>query len=170
MGIAIINPSAFAIDAALFISSSFAPELPFDPYFDGEDENAEYFLFEEVEGTYTIVGLSEKGRKKQELTVPLGYEGLKVTAIAKGAFKSSNLQSLTVTEDSNLRTIGNGAFEGATALSHLWIYKTTGDDITPPTSFFGVSRDFVVHVPEGSDFAHHYFWSERGVKFVFDAK
>ena len=89
--------------------------------------------------------------------------------VDKGAFKDGSLEKLIVTSDCNVQNFATGAFEGASQLRELWIYKMLGGEITPPESFDGVKEGFTVHVPEGSDFKNHYFWSERGLTFVEDA-
>ena len=147
-----------------------APALPFDPYSDTVDENSKYFLYEkQSDGGYAIVGLSELGRRETELTVPLSYDSFKVTSIAEGAFTGSALEKLVIPNAAYLRSIENGAFTGASKLRELWIYKDTGDAIAPPLSFYGTASGFTVHVPKGSDYGYHYYWSERGLKFVYDA-
>ena len=144
------------------------PALPgIDNIFEGEDENAAYFLYEELEnGALAIVGLTELGKGKTELIIPLGAEGKKVTVMEGGALADSACRRLIVTEDSNLAAFRNGAFEGASNLKELIIYKTSGDKINPPLSFAGTADDFKVHIPQGSDFPTHYYWSERGLEFV----
>ena len=146
-----------------------APPLPeISIRFDGYDENSLYFTYEKREnGTYAITGLTDEGKKMTSLTVPLGAFGYRITAIGEGAFEGSCLRQLTVTENSYLGIFENGAFWGASELCDLYIYKTTGDDIAPPANFVGVHTDFCVHVPIGSDFAYHYYWSERGLIFVY---
>ena len=147
------------------------PELPEQSVrFDGIDENCKYFTFEKLDsGAYSITGLTELGKSATTLTVPLGYEGYIVQSVAEGAFSGSALESLTVTRDANLAYFDNGAFLGAGNLRHLWIYKASGDDISPPESFYGVHTDFVVHIGRNTDFSYHYYWSERGLDFVSDA-
>lgn len=149
-----------------------APKLPgIDAVYNGTDENDIYFTYTLREnGTYAITGISELGRNMSELTVPLGYNGKKVTAISARAFSYSRLERLIITSDSNLNLIENGAFIGASNLTHLYIYKPSGDYITPPASFAGTHSSFVVHVPKGSDYKTHYYWGERGLDFVFDAE
>ena len=144
-----------------------APPLPgVDNIFEGEDENAVYFLYQELDnGSLAIVGLSELGKKQASLTVPLGAEGKKVTVIEAGAFFGTALRQLTVTADSNLKAFRNGAFDGAGELRRLYVLKPSGDDINPPLSFAGAHADLVVYVPEGSDYPTHYYWSERGLNF-----
>ena len=146
------------------------PALPFfDVLFEGVDENADYFTFElRPDGSYAISGLSELGRAERELTVPLGYSGRRVTAILPSAFSGSQLEALVIGEDSYIDLLSNGAFLGASALRDIYIYRASGDSITPPASFAGTHPSLRVHVPEGSDFKLHYYWGERGLNFVFD--
>ena len=146
------------------------PALPeIDIIYNGTDENARYFTYAlNEDGTYEITGLSELGLREEELTLPLGYNGYKVTSVGEGALSSEVLCALTVTADSNVKIFKNGAFLGASALKDLYIYKTSGDDIAPPASFAGVNKSFTVHIPKGTDFPYHYYWSERGLTFSED--
>jgi hypothetical protein len=114
-----------------------------------------------------ISGLTEEGRAMPTLTVPLGYNGRKVFAIGEGAFAGSHLDTLIVTEDTNLVRFENGSFNGASNLKSLIIRAESGNDITPPASFSGVNKSFKVYVPQGSDFPYHYYWSERGLEFEY---
>ena len=144
----------------------YVPSL--DPDYDGYDENEKYFTFELQEnGMYSVTGLTAEGRLMAELTVPLGYEGRKVFSIAEGAFKDSGLETLIITEDSNLIMLENGAFSGASKLTSLYVCKSSATSITPPASFSGVAKSFTVYIPEGSDFKYDYYWSERGLSFEF---
>jgi hypothetical protein len=147
-----------------------APKLPeIDVLYSGYDENSVYFTYEKREnGSYAITGLSELGLSAEHLTVPLGYNGYKVTAIAEGALASKKLVSLTVSHDSNLKIFYNGAFLDTPALRDLYIHKMSGDDIAPPAGFAGTGKDFRVHIPKGTDFPSHYYWGERGLVFVED--
>jgi len=133
---------------------------------DGEDENAIYFTFEEEEGgTYAITGLSELGRKMSSLTVPTGYNGIKVRAIRAGAFEGGSLTELIIPEDTNLEIFETDAFRGASSLKSLVIYYMDATGIMPPASFAGVADGFTVYVPEGSSYEFDYYWSERGLTF-----
>lgn len=145
-----------------------APALPFyDVAFMGEDENAKYFTYADLpDGAKAIVGISPLGATMEHLTVPLGADGRKVVSIERGALASLNLTSLTVTEDSNLTRFAEGAFDGAGNLCDIYIYKKSGNDINPPSSFVGASKLLRVHIPRDSDFTTHYYWSERGLTFV----
>jgi hypothetical protein len=145
-----------------------APALPgIDNVFEGTDENEGDFIYAELDnGSLAIVGLSELGKTKGSLTVPLGAQGKKVTVMEAGALTGGKVRTLTVTADSNLAAFRNGAFEGASSLKELYIYKASGDSINPPLSFAGTADDFKVYIPLGSDYPTHYYWSERGLDFV----
>ncbi len=138
-------------------------------YLGEDDENRKYFTFEKMEnGAYMITGLTEEGRKQQTLTVPLGYNGYKVTAIASSAFSESNAASLIVTEDTNLRNFLDGAFYGS-KISDIYIYYDfeREEDKLAPCGDFGGLR---IHVKRGSAYTSHYDWqdSSGGFTLVLD--
>jgi len=142
------------------------PALPtFDVTFDKTDENAKYFTYEIAKnGSYKITGLSDEGRLMEELTLPLGYNGAKVTSVGEAAFTGGILKTLIIPKASNISKLENGAFVDSD-LEELYIYKTSGNDIAPPRDFSGTGSGFTVYIPEGSDFTTHYYWSERGLRF-----
>ena len=143
------------------------PELPFfdTRYFD-YDENEIYFTYSQNEnGSYTITGLTEEGKKKPSLTVPYGAETFIVTGIAKDAFFGTELRELIIPEGTNLRILMNGCFAGASKLEKLVIYHEKEEDILPPFDFFGVSANFTVFIPEGTNYETGYYWGERNLRF-----
>ena len=124
------------------------------------------FLYERMaDGSYMIVGVKEEYRSRKSLTVPLGYDTYKVSAIGRGALSDSLATELILTEDTNVRMFVNGAFEGASSLSRLVIYYPHEADIMPPVDFVGTASGFKVFIPEDSAYAQGYFWSERGLTF-----
>ena len=144
-----------------------APELPeADVKWFGEDENVKYFEFEaNTDGSYTIVGLTELGKTQTVLTVPLGYDGFKVTVIGAGAFKGGDVKTLILPKDTNISVISDGAFSDASTLSALVIDMLNAEEILPPASFSGVSAGFAVYVPESSNFTSDYYWAHRRLTF-----
>lgn len=146
-----------------------APELPErDVRYPHFDENSKYFTYEKTaNGSYMITGVKEEYRTEKTLTVPLGYEGYKVSQIGYGAFSGTSLETLILTEDTNMRFFSNGAFSGASKLKSLYIYYPVEEDIAPPADFVGVASGFTVYIPEGSDYRNGYYWSERGLTFEY---
>ena len=146
-----------------------APKLPdVDVRYFGEDENAGYFLYEKRQGgSYKIVGLTEEGRAQTTLTIPLGYDTYKVTAIAKEAFVDATAETVVITEDTNLRMLENGCFSGATSVEELKILYPDAASLAPPADFAGTSDAFRIYVPAGSDYDTHYNWVEvAGIKKI----
>ncbi|MBQ7333236.1 MAG: hypothetical protein IJW38_02685 [Clostridia bacterium] len=134
-------------------------------YFD-YDENEIYFNYEKrADGSYTITGLSELGKTKSTLTLPLGAESFMVSGISEGAFMNSNLEELIIPKGTNLKILMNGCFKGASKLSRLVIYHENEEDILPPYDFLGVADGFTVFIPKDSDYDSGYYWGERGLRF-----
>ena len=148
------------------------PEPPALPeidlrYFD-EDENAKYFEYTALEsGAYMITGVKEEYKSLTTLTVPLGYNTYKVTHIAARAFEGTALETLILTEDTNVRNIMNGAFKGASNLKALYVLYPDSEAIAPPADFVGVASGFTVYVPESWLNCAMYYWGERGLKFEY---
>ena len=151
------------------------PEPPalrnFDNVYIGDpDENARFFLYEEMEnGGLCIVGLTDEGKSQISLTVPLGYDGKKVIAIGADAFSNGACTSVEISENSNLRYLLENCFHNS-SVTDLWIYYTFSDEdskLNPPPGFEGMT----VHIPPGSIYRNHYDWNETssGFEFVEDA-
>lgn len=145
------------------------PGLPWsDVVFEGEDKNAAYFEYEKTsDGSYMIIGVKDGYKSSKTLTVPLGFDGYKVTAIGARAFEGCSVQKLIVTEDTNLKIFMNGAFYGAAELRSLVIRFYNENELFPPGDFVGVHSDFAVYVPEGSNYSSGYYWSQRGLRFEY---
>ena len=146
------------------------PALPFfDVIYDGEnDPVCVYYEFKELpDGSFGVIGLTELGRSQSTLTLPLGYNGRKVTAILGGAFDGTTAERIVITAESNIVIIHNYAFAGASNVKDLSVYKINASDIMPPVDFSGVHPDFKVHVPVGSSYGDHYDWSNKAV-YVYD--
>ena len=147
-----------------------APELPFvDVIYDGEDDPVcvYYELTELSDGSYGVSGLTALGKEQSTLTLPLGYNGRKVTAVLSGAFDGTTAERIIITADSNIVIIHNDAFRGAATLKDLSVYKMNASDVMPPVDFAGVNPDFKVHVPVGSSYGDNYDWSNKA-EYVYD--
>lgn len=145
------------------------PALPeIDLRFFGEDENAKYFEYTAMEGgAYMITGVKAEYKHMTTLTVPLGYDTYKVTHIGARAFEGTALETLIITEDTNVRNIMNGAFKGASNLKALYVLYPDSEAIAPPADFVGVASGFTVYVPESWLNCAMYYWGERGLKFEY---
>ena len=139
-----------------------APALPgADMEYDGYDENEAYFTFElRKNRSYAITGLTELGKTQQRLTIPVCYDGRRVTAIGAGALSGGVVTELVVTEHTSLRVIENRSISDAPTLIRVFIYKKDPNTITPPSAITGVHSDFRFHTPDGSNYSEHYDWGD----------
>ena len=153
-----------------------APPLPtLDVKFFGEDENDKYFTYETLpNGALMISGLTELGKCEEHLTVPLGANYTKVSAIGANAFSGGIAKSVTVTADTNLRNLLDGSFADTT-VTDLYIYYDFADEngiadeaqkLAPASDFFGIT----IHVPKYSQYLTHYDWRDTsgGYKMIDD--
>lgn len=126
-----------------------------------EEPTGELFTYESRENNdYAITGLTDAGKAAKELTIPLEYEGGKVAVIGSGAFNGGVVEKVTITADTNVKTIENGAFSGASKLKELHIKVANAEAILPPADFSGTHKDFTIYVPDGSFYDTDYFWSQ----------
>ena len=146
------------------------PALPnLDFKFFGEDENAGHFVYESLQnGALSIVGLTELGKQQSDLVIPLGASYTKVIALSPNALAGAKAKTLTVTADTNLRTIASGAFDGCdlSELHILYDFTDEAEKLSPPASFGGVK----VFVPRGSTYLSHYDWSNYDLSVLPDAR
>lgn len=151
-----------------------APALPStDTRLFIEDENDRFFTYREEEnGGYTVIGLTEEGKRQTALTLPLAYRYQRVLGVAEGALAEGCMTSLSVPApgaDGVKFQFENGAFTGAGTLTDLWLYESDATAVIPPSGFYGVAASFRVHVPTGSFYAEDYNWSQLGLTYVYDA-
>ena len=147
-----------------------APALPMiDLIYVGEDENAQDFTYELTDMGMMITGLTERGKEKRILTVPVGADGYYVTLIGPRALEGGCATTLILPSDTHVFSFETDAFSGS-GLSHLVFGILDDMAIMPPESFDGVGSDFTVHVLAGSTFNVGYFWGECGLTFRFDAQ
>lgn len=164
-------------------------ELPSrDVRYYGTDENDRYFTYEMIEiedfetgekvpGGYRITGLTELGKTQTSLTLPLGADTYRVVELGEGFLEGGICETLTlprgfeqfITDPSSaMVTFGENAFRGASSLRCLRVDVRFEATVMPPPSFDGVHSDFKVSVPKDTDYGIGYYWSERGVTFVYE--
>ena len=143
------------------------PELPKSSIlFDGSDENAAYFEYTLLQdGSYGISGVKAEYKNMTELTLPLGHDGYKVTSVMANAFSGTALKKIIIPDATNIRTLENGSFYGASELSEIWIYFPNEAELVPPDNFAGTRSDLVIYVPENSGYQGGYYWSQRNLTF-----
>lgn len=96
------------------------PDKPVIPASVREEDEADLdcFILEEIETGYTVIGLTETGRKRTELTIPASCEGKAVRTIEAGVF-AGNEQIERITVPETIGFIPDCSFEGCTALREI---------------------------------------------------
>lgn len=164
---AIVNTAAMSQDlkAALGNPAAVGIELPDMPDMagaeitDGNNSDAGYFLYERVDNTARIVGLTESGMKRDRLTIPTLWEGIPVATFAPETFRGNPVIREIVVQ-CNITRIENGSFDGCTALKRLVIDNASPESCTVGTELL-LGTDCAVIVPRQclSDYLTNYFWS-----------
>lgn len=131
---------------------------------EGDDSDADCFLYESDGETVTVIGLSETGRSRASLTVPTQWEGLPVTAIAASAFAGeTGLTELVIQE--NITAIGDLAFDGCTALERIVVENDDPSACRVGQQLLdGTDANVYVSADALSDYRTNYFWSVYGVR------
>ena len=135
------------------------PVLP-DTDVTGEGDNSHADMFEyRLDGSYyTIVGLTEEGRKKEDLIIPYQVNGIYVKAFLPLVFfDDKNIRSVTVQE--NIGTLPNGSFVGCDNLKKIVLKHTEPSQITVGYGLLnGTSSAIYVSEASVSAFKNNYFW------------
>mgnify|MGYP000011278964 CR=1 FL=1 len=137
------------------------PVLP-DTDVTGEGDNSHADMFEyRLDGSYyTIVGLTEEGRKKEDLIIPYQVNGIYVKAFLPLVFfDDKNIRSVTVQE--NIGTLPNGSFVGCDNLKKIVLRHSEPTEISVGYELLaGVPQDCKICVPSGAlgRFENNYFW------------
>ncbi len=142
------------------------PERPED-YFavvqpDSEDESSADFVFEEVTGGLSIVGLSEAGKQKKTLTIPTENDGKAVVVIGDNAFAGSNiLERVIIGENATVKSFTSEALSNCPSLRAIEIHLKPSALPVNPEAVMKMPQDclFYVSADNYSEFATDYFWS-----------
>lgn len=149
-----------------------APALPLADvkYFD-VDENEKYFTYTTLpNGALAVSGLTDLGKQQETLTIPVGAQYIKVTAIDTGAFAGGVAKKLVIPENTYLRNFLDGCMDGS-SITDIMIYyvfedSLNQDNVLHPASDFGGVK---IHVPVGSAYLNHYDWEfVTGYEFIQD--
>ena len=109
---------------------------------DGDDAGANSAIFT-VDGA-TITGLTQTGKKTEDLVIPSELGGVTITTIGKEAFKDST-KIKTVTLPETLTTIGESAFYGCSGMTTINLPESLTDIGT--WAFYNCSKLQSITIP-----------------------
>lgn len=137
------------------------PSVPVVPAIshEGDNSDADCFLYQETGGGLTIVGLTDVGKGRTSIVVPVTYNEKTVIGFSAETFKNNeNIVQLTL--QSNIRSIQDYSFEGCVNFEKL-ILLGLPSDCAVGDNLFG-SAQFGVYVPQellNNYKTTSYFWS-----------
>ncbi len=134
--------------------------------------DADCFLYEENEsGTLTVIGLTELGKARTELTVPAMVNGKVVAVLGNGGTifaEASTLKTITVNE--NITYVSPGSLDGCPSLKTVVLN-------TEPNKTGTHETDLLINAPEALrfrakatyliSFTTDYYWSKYASRFDF---
>ncbi len=126
------------------------------------DDNAQYFVFEEVEGGLSIVGLSDAGKTQKTLTVPRGANGKAVVLIGDNAFAGSDkLERVVIGEQAAVTAFTTESLSNCPSLRAIEIHVPPYELPIDAEAVKKMPQGCFVYVPEDAyaEFATDYFWS-----------
>lgn len=133
---------------------------------DGDDSDADCFLYEARAGIAWIVGLTDAGARREALTVPSMYHQMPVRGFDASVFAGSRiLQTLII--GGNIASIPDDSFAGCTALK--WIVLRNGRPETVSVGeglLRGTNARVAVPQASFSAYAANYFWSPHAARLV----
>lgn len=139
----------------------------FDLKLDG-DENAKYFLFEEIEGGLAITGLSDEGKSQTTLQIPRGHDNKAILMIGDNAFAGATaLETIIIGEYAVVRSISVDAFAGCDTLRQIELHLTPSALPIDSNVLTRLPSDCFIYIPQNmyGEFATDYFWSSM-MKYI----
>lgn len=127
---------------------------------EGDNEDADCFVYEDVDGVWTVTGLTDEGALRTSLTVPYTAEGQTVTAIAVEALQNDTVLEEIVIQE-NITRLRDSMFSGCTALQGIYLRQEDPSEIDVAFNLLdGVSEDCIIYVPADSLtlYIDDYFW------------
>ena len=138
------------------------PDMPGFPSYTAETVSNGYedcFIYEIIGDSYSVTGLTEKGKNMKILSIPSSYNGYTVSEFAPEVFAGNNaVEEITV--GGGIKHIRDGSFIGCTALDKIILPFEDPERCSAGSGLLN-GTDAKVYVPEGtaSKYKTDYFWA-----------
>ncbi len=144
-----------------------APE-PITPVIEGNNEDVGCFTYVLEGDHYRINGLSEAGKSRPKLILPVIYEGKPITGFEANAFlNATSLEELHIQK--NVSSLSDAAFKGLASFRALYLENDDPSSLRVGERLLeGSGASIYVPRQAFSDYATNYFWaiySDRLVAF-----
>lgn len=153
--------SALNISSPTYITIPEKPIAPPPEIIDGDNSDADKFIYSILDNSVTITGLTESGKTQATLTIPATYEEKAVTAFNPDVFAQNKVISSIIIPE-NVRVIYNNSFDGCTHLVSLILKHTSPSSISVGSSLLDGAPACNIYLPAASvtAFSTHYNWSK----------
>ena len=130
----------------------------------GDNADADCFAYEKQQNGYILTGLTEAGKQREKIIVPVSYNGLPVLSFEKTVFAGNTvLRELTL--QGNLRVIPDEAFNGCSLLETIILLQDDPGQCTVGSALLN-GTDAMVAVPAEryGNYCTNYFWSVHAAR------
>jgi hypothetical protein len=126
---------------------------------EGDSSDNDCFTYDNHNGELKLTGLTEVGRGREELTIPVSFEGIPLTAVEASVF-ADNTTIRTITVQENIVSIADNAFEGCSALERVRLKGQNPEKCMVGQHLLdGTKAMLSVDQSVLSDYKLNYFWS-----------
>lgn len=127
---------------------------------EGDDTDEPCFLYAEDDGGWRVVGVTEEGQARRELTVPCAHDGQPVVSVSADAFSGCR-RTASITFQQNIRRLPDGLFTDCMSLRAVVLRHTAPEQLSVGYHLLDDAPDVRVQVPRTalSAFRNNYFWS-----------
>ncbi len=99
------------------------PALEQPQSYQGDDRDADCFVYQQVSGGWQITGITEEAKERRRLILPSRWQGQPVTGFSAGALGGAEgLEQLVI--QPNITALPDGAFKGCPALEQVTLLHT----------------------------------------------
>lgn len=126
---------------------------------EGNNEDAVYFTWKEENGRAVLTGLTEEGKRKEVLTIPVSFGGLPVKTLGAKVF-AGNERIERIIIQKGMEFIEDGAFQSCSSLKAVKVENDNPSEIRPGQKLLE-GTGALIHVNQRalSDYRTNYFWS-----------
>lgn len=135
------------------------PEAKRKQAVEGNEEDTVYFTWKEEDGRAVLTGLTEEGKKREVLTIPVSFGKLPVKTLGTEVF-AGNKRIRKIIIQKGMEFIEDGAFSGCSSLKAIQIENEDPSEVRPGQRLLEGTKA-LIYVDEKalSDYRTNYFWS-----------
>jgi hypothetical protein len=135
------------------------PEIPISLEITGDNSDGDCFTYEINNGEMQLTGLSEKGKQREKLIVPVSYEKMTVTKISEEIFAGDeNIKTIVLQE--NITSIEDSAFKDCKNLTSIKLLNLNPGECSVGQKLLeGTNASIVVDEKAVTDYKLNYCWS-----------